>query len=57
MIKYYQATAYAYNKKEAASIKIFMELIEQGIMDCTEVKKIRPLQKSPDYQLLLINCK
>ena len=57
LIKYYQATAYAYNKKEAASIKIFMELIEQDIMNCTEVKKIRPLQKSPDYQLLLKNCK
>ena len=56
LIKYYQATAYAYNSKEAAAIKIFMELIEQGIMDCAEVKKIRPLQKSPDYQLLLQNC-
>ena len=57
LIKYYQATAYAYNNKEAAAIKIFMELIEQGIMDCTEVKKIRPLKKSPDYQILLKNCK
>lgn len=56
LIKYYQATAYAYSNKEAAAIKIFMELIEQGIMECTEVKKIKPLKKAANYQLLLQNC-
>ncbi len=56
LIKYYQASAYAYNHKETAAINLFIELIKQDIMDCKEVKKIRPLQKSAGYQLLLKNC-
>lgn len=57
LIKYYQATAYAYNKKEKEAIKIFIELIEQGVVECNEIKKIKPLQKSPAYQFLMQDCK
>jgi tetratricopeptide (TPR) repeat protein len=57
MVKYYQAIAFTYNKKEAEAIKIFMELIEQDITDCKEVKKMKPLQQSVDYKLLLEYCK
>lgn len=57
LIKYYQAVAYTYDDKETAAIHLFMELIKQGIMDCADVKKLKPLKTSPDYQTLLQNCK
>ena len=56
-IKSYQAIVFAYNHKETAAIKIFIELIEQNMLDCAEVKKIKPLQKSDDYNLLIQYCK
>jgi Tfp pilus assembly protein PilF len=57
MIRYYQALSYAYNKKEEQALSIFKELIQQNLVDCKEIIKIKALKNAASYKDFLQACK
>lgn len=56
VIQYSKAFVCAYSHKEAEAIKIFADLVKEGLVDCSTLKKIKPLQKFENFHLLM-ECK
>ncbi len=56
-IKYYLALCYAYTNREKESLEIYKELVNQGHIECKELKKVKPLKKLDEYKTFMKSCR